>query len=295
MNLTINHPVNIQTNKTTINSNLLQPVFTIINTTDVSISGFNINSINDAILGINSKQLNIYNNIISTKANGINLNQIWYANIINNIILNNINSGIRIKQSNYIKIDNNKINNTKQDGIIIEGTVNYINITNNQITNNGLYSYYGINLISTNRLDKQNNIYIYNNNLTNNGNGINVNVSTKNLNITENSIVRGAKGINLDQGYRKTENALYVDYNAFIQGTDLCIDARGSIYEEVGGITLGYNWFNRNSNNGFICPKVKAGILQSNIRQIGQNTYQVYFTENGNEINSRRRALASGA
>ena len=286
INLIINHSINLQNNQSTIYSNLQKPVFTIINTNNVTIENFNIMSTSDAILTENTRNINIYNNTISTNSTGINLNRILNANIINNILTHNNNSAITIKQSNNIQIANNTIINTTKDGIILQGTLNNINITNNKLIQNGINLYYAIDLISTNANDKQNNIYIYNNNLTDNGNGINVNVATNNLNITENAIVRGAKGVNIDQGYINTNTSLYIDYNAFVQGTDLCIDARGSIYEQIGGIVVGFNWFNRNSNNGFICPRVKAGILQSNIRQISDNTYQVYFTENGAEVNT---------
>ena len=286
LNLIINHSINIKNNQSTIYSNTSQPVFTIINTNNVTIENFNINSTSDAIFAQNSRNIGIYNNNISSKSTGINLNRILYANIIHNTLTKNNNSAITITQSYNIQISNNTITDTTKDGIILQGSNNNINITNNQLLRNGIYTNYAINLISTNNLDKQNNIYIYNNNITDNGNGINVNVATNKLNITENAIVRGAKGVNLDQGYRKTDTALYIDYNAFVQGSDLCIDARGSIYEQVGGIRVGYNWFNRNNNNGFICPKVSAGILQSNIRQIGDNTYQVYFTADGNEVNT---------
>ena len=286
LNLIINHSLNLQSNNSIIKSNLTEPVFKIINTNNVSIGNFIINSKGTSIHCENSNNIVIKDTTITSDNNAILFNGVSNGQIINNNLLNNKNSGLLIIRSNRISISNNTIENSVNDGIILQGSVTNTNITYNQLLHNGIYTNYAINLISQNPNDRQSNIFIAYNNISDNGNGINVNITTNKLNITENAIVRGAKGVNLDQGYYKSDTSLYIDYNAFVQGSDLCIDARGSKYEEVGGIVVGYNWFNRNSNNGFICPKVIAGILQSNIRQIGENTYQVYFTEDGKEINT---------
>lgn len=299
LNLVINKPSNIISYyNTVINSSSNMPVFTLTeNATNTNITGFTIISNGDGIFvnganytsiikniiftngngiyGINSHNLIIKNNTIRNNTNGIYLNRIYNSSIEKNIIDFNKINGLYLNNAENINVLNNEfyLNN---EGCNVGENVNFLNIMNNIFSKNGGEVKYGLVLNSASNMNIKNNTFI------DNGNGLNVNASTKNLKISGNSFTGGHTGVNLDQGYRKVSGGLTLEYNAFQKGSGLCIEARNSIYEEVGGIVVGANWFGGNNVNiGFICPKVKAGFILASFSQSGTNTVKVTYLYNG--------------
>lgn len=111
---------------------------------NVNISGFFItgsgDETQDAGIKVNSRVINIENNICKNNQNGIYLDASSKCTIINNNITNNLKFGMRLQNPKDCTIDNNTCISNKEYGIYMSTGTNCTILNTNSINNtNGIY------------------------------------------------------------------------------------------------------------------------------------------------------------
>ncbi|OWT33335.1 hypothetical protein BGI41_02905 [Methanobrevibacter sp. 87.7] len=287
------------------------PVITIKDTSNVLIKGFNINNdIGNGINIIDSNNINIsHNNITSAKV-GIDSENIDILFIENNRIYNNLKYGITVGENNYTYIRNNILSG---NGIAIGiSESNNTNIINNTIIKNeyGIYADEVLNdliygkgpsniIISNNNVSNNKNagislinvgdgIHILNNTVSYNGNnGILLN-KIGSINIKYNDVRKNTgSGVKFAKDYI-APSTQDISYNSFVGNTFREVDARETEYDFGSRrLVIGNNWFGTSdTSKANICPKIRAGLISFGVKQIGNYLSQVtFYNPDGTVVN----------
>ena len=175
---------------------------------------------------------------------------------INGFNIQGNGNGIEIKNSDYVTVINNDIK-TKASGIVAS-SVNYLNITKNNLVGNGKN---GITLISAE------NSHIYNNKINSNSkNGIQM-AKSDTIYIHDNSISKnGDNGIHLTTkidgvNYNSGSKNLHINKNTISQNGD------NGIFIETAGdnVNINSNVMESNWGDGIAISKVGSNKMQSNV------------------------------
>ena len=308
INLVITKCLTLQSNVgTTLKSSSSSPVITIKGSKAslTKVKGFKIEGNGDGIHVDGADYVNIYNNDITCKGNGIVGLNTKYLNITKNDIVKNSKNGISLAESSHAYIFNNKITGNGANGIEVAKSSN-VYIHGNTISSNG-----GNGILTSNKVngvtysDGPHNLYITKNTIDKNGdNGICIYKAGNNVNIKGNSIDSNTQsgisitsignniiqsnvisnnkyvGIKFNDKYVKPKSQ-DISYNAIVSNGHREVEAKETYYSENGQrLDVGDNWY---SDVGLICPKIQTNNIKFSVTQIGPNQFQASFIDsNGN-------------
>ena len=257
--LKISKPLNIISKSgTVINSIFNVPVFTIVyGGSGTNISGFTVNLAGSFVDARDVSNVGISKNRISTKRNAIFLDEVYDSIIKDNVFLR-FDVAIDISKSGGISISKNNItpNNSINIGIKLRdiNSKKGINILNNNIIGfdrskecTGIY--FGKDssnvLIKGNFIRKWytaidmpysvNNVTMYNNTISNNGDGIIINGWINNFTFKKNLVTdNGRVGILFDDNFFGTKGKLDLENNYFTHNGVLDLQNKGDQAVSIG-------------------------------------------------------------
>ncbi|WP_407393241.1 right-handed parallel beta-helix repeat-containing protein [Methanobrevibacter sp.] len=309
INLVITKSVSLLSNVgTTLKSSSTNPVITIKGNgaSLTSIKGFNIQGNGDGINVNGADYVTINNNEITTKGNAIVGLNTKYLNITKNDIVKNSKSGISIAESSYAYIFNNNINSNGLNGIELAKSNNiYIHGNTLSKNNNAIYLAKKINGVDY-KLGPSD-IHINKNTITKSKNdgilmfyaGDNVNIKANSIEsnyengismahvgsntIQSNIISENGIGVKFFDDYVKPKNQT-INYNAVVGNDYKDMEAKETYYQENGvQLDVGDNWY---GDLNLLCPKINSGKIKFKVTQIGDNLFQATFTDSDGNIAS---------
>ena len=251
-----------------------QTGISVTNSKNINITNNSLKNNNGDGIGVgNSQNLNVSKNSVSSNGNnGISVDKSQNVTMQNNSIETNGNNGVNLKDTNKIQVDNNNINSNQGNGIYFDE-----NVTNTKLTNNTIF----LNKASGLDLDKSGaNTTIIHNIITNNEFGININYSTNNLVITENTIVDNSQWDNSGEEINFGPNFINND-TMNVNTNDIYGSEAKIVYVGDSGtyVHFGENWYG--SSDPSICPYL---ITQYMLLELGESngvwTAAITYTNN---------------
>ena len=257
--LRISKPLNIISKSGTVITTIFNvPVFTItMGGSGTNISGFTTNLVGSFVDASDVSNIRISNSKISTKRTGIVLNEV-YDSVIRDNVFSRFDTAIDISHSGGISISKNNItpDNSYNTGIKIKSIESKkpISILNNNIigfdskkTCTGLYFgkdaanvYLKGNFIrkwatAIEMPYSVNNVTMYNNTITNNGDGIIINGWIYNFTFKKNLVNNNARvGILFDDNFKGTKGNLDLENNYFSYNGVLDLQDKGDQAVAIG-------------------------------------------------------------
>ena len=257
--LRISKPLNIISKSgTVISSKFNVPVFTILSGgSGTNISGFTVNLVGSFVDAKDVSRITISKNKISTKRNGIVLNDV-YDSVIKDNVFSRFDTAIDISHSGGISISKNNISpeNSDNTGIKIKSidSKKGISILDNNIIGfdsrkscTGIY--FGKDAANVylkgNTIRKWytaiempysvNNVTMYNNTISNNGDGIIINGWINNFSFKKNVVENNARvGMLFDDNFKGTKGNLDVENNYFSYNGVLDLQDKGDQAVSIG-------------------------------------------------------------
>lgn len=306
VNLVITKRLTLVSNSNTVlKSTSSNPVIKIMgkDSERTTIKGFNIESGGDGIAVYDSDYAIIMNNVISSKGNGIVASKVNYLNITNNEITKNSKNGIVLAESENGYIIGNKITNNGLNGIAIAKSKNTY-IYSNTISNNkdkGIYASSKVN--GVNYWDGPHDLFISQNTISNNYDGVYMDDAGDNIIVTRNNIVKNS---NYGMGIRKmgknvvqsnvisgSRYGLYfldillnpinkdISYNAIFDNSRKEVEYHDFDDSGLVPFTIGENWY---TDYNTICYKINTKNLKFKVTQIGPNTYSATFYDSKGNV-----------
>ena len=257
--LRISKPLNIISKSGTVINNIFNiPVFTIeYGGSGTNISGFTVNTSGSFVDARDVSEISISKNTISTKRTAIILNEVYDSVIGDNVFLR-FDTAIDISNSGGVSISKNNITpeNSYNTGINIKSIVSKkgIHILNNNIigfdskkTCTGIFFgkdssnvYLKGNVIrkwytAIEMPYSVNNVSMYNNTITNNGDGIIINGWINNFTFKKNLVNNNARvGILFDDNFKGTKGKLDLENNYFSYNGVLDLQNKGDKAVSIG-------------------------------------------------------------
>ena len=257
--LRISKPLNIISKSGTVINNIFNiPVFTIeYGGSGTNISGFTVNTSGSFVDARDVSEISISKNRISTKRTAIVLNEVYDSIIGDNVFLR-FDTAIDISNSGGVSISKNNITpeNSYNTGINIKSIVSKkgISILNNNIIGfdskkmcTGIFFgkdasnvYLKGNVIrkwytAIEMPYSVNNVSMYNNTITNNGDGIIINGWINNFTFKKNLVNNNARvGILFDDNFKGTKGKLDLENNYFSYNGVLDLQNKGDKAVSIG-------------------------------------------------------------
>ena len=257
--LRISKPLNIISKSGTVINNIFNiPVFTIeYGGSGTNISGFTVNTSGSFVDASDVSEISISKNRISTKRTAIVLNEVYDSIIGDNVFLR-FDTAIDISNSGGVSISKNNITpeNSYNTGINIKSIVSKkgISILNNNIIGfdskkmcTGIFFgkdasnvYLKGNVIrkwytAIEMPYSVNNVSMYNNTITNNGDGIIINGWINNFTFKKNLVNNNARvGILFDDNFKGTKGKLDLENNYFSYNGVLDLQNKGDKAVSIG-------------------------------------------------------------
>ena len=247
--LRISKPLNIISKSGTVINNIFNiPVFTIeYGGSGTNISGFTVNTSGSFVDARDVSEISISKNTISTKRTAIILNEVYDSVIGDNVFLR-FDTAIDISNSGGVSISKNNITpeNSYNTGINIKSIVSKkgIHILNNNIigfdskkTCTGIF--FGKDssnvYLKGNVIRKWYTVSMYNNTITNNGDGIIINGWINNFTFKKNLVNNNARvGILFDDNFKGTKGKLDLENNYFSYNGVLDLQNKGDKAVSIG-------------------------------------------------------------
>ncbi|MEA4956660.1 hypothetical protein SDC9_21514 [bioreactor metagenome] len=266
--ITVNNTRNIKISKNNISAK--NSGVSVEKSSNVTINNNNITKSDEGISITDSNKLDIENNKLDNNNEGLSLENTNDADIENNVITNNDN-GISLKNTNKTDITNNKVYNNKQSGIYSYKT-RYTQIKYNNIKNNEKYGILTEDILT--------NLVLTHNNISGNYYGVRLNsIDNSYLTMKTNSINQNVEGISFGPDYidSKTKD---ISSNDISSNSGKDVELRDSNYYET--LEIGPNWYGANVDYlANICPKLRSGLIQFNLKSAGNGLYMGIFSYNG--------------